>query len=58
MMAVPEIILEDLSCADANTSDGLTFSQRINQRFKGLGLEEFPLPARQPARPLPDFDRS
>lgn len=50
-------ILQNTLVADANTPDGLTFSQRINQRFKGLGLEEFPLPARQPARPLPDFDK-
>jgi antitoxin FitA len=49
-------ILQNALDADANTPDGLTFSQRINQRFKGLGIEEFPLPVRQPSRPLPDFD--
>jgi hypothetical protein len=42
---------------DANFSDGLTFSQRINQRFKGLGIEELVLPARQTARSLPDFGK-
>lgn len=50
-------ILQNTLDVEADTSDGLTFSQRINQRFKGLGLEEFPLPERQPARALPDFDQ-
>ena len=50
-------ILQNTLFSEANTPDGLTFSQRINQRFKGLGPEEFPLPARQPARPLPNFDK-
>lgn len=50
-------ILQNTLVAATNTPDGLTFSQRINQRFKGLGLEEFSLPARQPARTLPDFDK-
>ena len=50
-------ILQKTLCAESETSDGFTFSQRINQRFKGLGIEEFPLPARQIARPLPEFDK-
>jgi plasmid stability protein len=50
-------ILQNTLDSGANTPDGLTFSQRINQRFKGLGLEDFPLPVRQPARPLPDLDK-
>lgn len=50
-------ILHNTLVADGNTADGLTFSQRINQRFKDLGLEEFPLPARQLARQSPDFDK-
>ncbi len=50
-------ILQTTLDAETDTSDGLTFSQRINQRFKGLGIEEFPLPERQPARALPDFDK-
>ena len=31
----------------------LSFAQRINQRFKGLGADALPLPQRQPARSLP-----
>ena len=50
-------ILQNTFVADTNTPDGLTFSQRINQRFKGLGLEESLLPARTPARPLPDLEK-
>ncbi|MEN9383551.1 MAG: hypothetical protein RL323_694, partial [Pseudomonadota bacterium] len=49
-------ILHNTLNAEGDAPDGLTFSQRINQRFKGLGLEELPLPERQPARALPDFD--
>jgi plasmid stability protein len=50
-------ILQSTLDGDANFSDGLTFSQRINQRFKGLGIEELVLPARQTARSLPDFGK-
>lgn len=49
-------ILQNTLVSDAITPNGLTFSQRINQRFKGVGPEDFSLPARHPARPLPDFD--
>lgn len=50
-------ILQSTLDGDANFSDGLTFSQRINQRFKGLGIEELVLPAGQTARSLPDFGK-
>ena len=50
-------ILQSTLAGEANFSDGLSFSQRINQRFKGLGIEELVLPARQTARPLPDFGK-
>ena len=50
-------ILQSTLAEEANFADGLTFSQRINQRFKGLGIEELVLPARQTARPLPDFGK-
>ena len=50
-------ILQSTLDGEANFSDGLTFSQRINQRFKGSGIEELVLPARQTARPLPDLGK-
>lgn len=50
-------ILQSTLDTGANIPTGLTFSQRINQRFKSLGLEEFHVPARQPARQLPDFEK-
>lgn len=50
-------ILQSTLAEEANFADGLTFSQRINQRFKGLGIEELLLPERQTARPLPDLGK-
>ena len=50
-------ILQSTLDGEANFADGLTFSQRINQRFKGLVIQELVLPARQTARPLPDFGK-
>jgi hypothetical protein len=41
--------------ASAEISDGLTFAQRIHQRFKGFGIDKLPIPERLSARPLPDF---
>lgn len=32
-----------------------SFAERVNQRFKGLGAEQMPVPQRQPARLPPDF---
>lgn len=48
-------ILQSTLAAESTADDGLDFALRINQRFKGLGADGLPLPARQPARPLPDF---
>ncbi len=50
-------ILQSTLDGEANFADGLTFTQRINQRFKGLGIEELLLPERQTARPLPDLGK-
>ncbi len=50
-------ILQTTLSAEIGSANGLTFAQRINQRFKGLGVEEIPVPARQTARSLPDFDK-
>lgn len=49
-------ILQSTLAAEASAANGLDFALRINQRFKGLGADDLPLPARQQARPLPDLD--
>ncbi len=49
-------ILQHTLAAEAETSTGLSFAQRINQRFKGLGVDELPIPPRQTVRPLPELD--
>lgn len=33
----------------------LSFAERVNQRFKGLGVNDMPIPHRQAPRPEPDF---
>jgi plasmid stability protein len=51
-------ILQTTLSTEVVRGSGLTFAQRINQRFKGLGVEDLPMPARQTAlRSLPDFDK-
>jgi plasmid stability protein len=50
-------ILQTTLSTEISSASGLTFAQRINQRFKGLGVEALHLPARQTARSLPDFDK-
>ena len=49
-------ILQSTLAADTNPANGLEFALRINQRFKGLGAEDLPVPERLPARPVPSFD--
>jgi plasmid stability protein len=44
-------ILQTTLAADAESSSGLDFALRINQRFKGLGADEIVLPERK----APDF---
>lgn len=48
-------ILQTTLAADAESSSGLDFALRINQRFKGLGGDEWVLPERTAPRPAPDF---
>jgi antitoxin FitA len=48
-------ILQTTLAADAESSSGLDFALRINQRFKGLGADEMVLPERTAPRPAPDF---
>ncbi len=48
-------ILQTTLATESSAVDGLDFALRINQRFKGLGADDLALPARQRARPLPDF---
>lgn len=48
-------ILQTTLAADAESSSGLDFALRINQRFKGLGGDELVLPERTTPRPAPDF---
>jgi plasmid stability protein len=50
-------ILQSTLAADAGQIDGLSFAQRINQRFKGLGGDDFVLPERTSTRPAPDFSQ-
>lgn len=50
-------ILQHTLAAEAETNTGLSLAQRINQRFKGLGVDELPIPQRQLARALPDVDK-
>lgn len=51
-------ILQNTLAADAGGADSLSFDQRVNQRFKGLGSDELPLPVRQAYRDVPSLDRS
>ena len=50
-------ILQTTLTAESGAKFGLSFAQRINQRFKGLGVEVLAVPARQIARPLPTFSK-
>jgi plasmid stability protein len=49
-------ILQSTLSADSGLASGLGFAQRINQRFKGLGVDTLELPERQAARSVPSFD--
>lgn len=51
-------ILQNTLAAETNVASGLDFALRINQRFKGLGADDLPMPPRQRARPLVDLDKS
>lgn len=51
-------ILQVTLAAEPEVTKGLSFAQRINQRFKGLGGDELPVIERRPARPLPPFEQS
>jgi plasmid stability protein len=48
-------ILKATLSAESGLTPGLSFAQRINQRFKGLGFENMVLPERPVARPEPTF---
>jgi len=50
-------ILQSTLAADSGQIDGLSFAQRINQRFKGLGGDDLVLPERTPDRSAPDFSQ-
>jgi plasmid stability protein len=49
-------ILQNTLAAETGGAGSMSFAQRVNQRFKGLGLDELPLPVRQIARDVPHFD--
>ncbi len=49
-------ILQTTLSAESGLTSGLSFAQRINQRFKGLGGEAIAVPERQEVRPAPSFD--
>ena len=47
-------ILQTVVSGSASDVQPLGFAERVNQRFKGLGAEDLPLPPRQLARAAPD----
>jgi antitoxin FitA len=49
-------ILQNTLAADTGGVVSVSFAERVNQRFKGLELDELPLPVRQASRDLPNFD--
>lgn len=49
-------ILQNTLAADETSANGLEFSIRIHQRFKGLNVDGLALPERLPARQVPNFD--
>ena len=51
-------ILQTTLSAESRLTPGLSFAQRINQRFKGLGGEALAIPDRQEASSAPSFDAS
>jgi plasmid stability protein len=51
-------ILQTTLSAESRLTPGLSFAQRINQRFKGLGGEALVIPERQETRPAPNLDAS
>jgi plasmid stability protein len=51
-------ILQHSLETEPEEASGLSFGQRVNQRFKGLAADELTLPARQPARAAPHFEKS
>ena len=51
-------ILQTTLSAESGLTPGLSFAQRINQRFRGLGGEALAVPERQEARSSPNFDAS
>ena len=51
-------ILQSTLQAEPQEASGLSFAQRVNQRFKGLAADELSLPTRQTARTAPDFEQS
>ena len=38
-------------------AEGISFAERINNRFTGLNADALPIPARQTARTPPTFDK-
>lgn len=50
-------ILQSTLAADSGSLSGLEFALRINQRFKGLGADDLPMPGRTPARAVPDLGK-
>ena len=51
-------ILQTTLSAESGLTSGLSFAQRINQRFKGLGGEALAVSERQETRPAPNLDAS
>ena len=49
-------ILQTTLSAESGLTPGLSFAQRIIQRFRGLGGEALAVPERQEARPAPSCD--
>jgi plasmid stability protein len=51
-------ILQSTLEAESEGVTGLSFAQRVNQRFKDLAADELTLPARQTARTASHFEKS
>jgi len=47
--------LQTALTAETGPEHEISFAQRINERFKGLGVEAIDVPRRQAARSLPNF---
>lgn len=48
-------ILQTVVSGNTHGTQAPSFAERVNQRFKGLGADDLPIPPRQTPRPAPDL---